>query len=96
MSKHTPKPWEVVGPFDDGGYVITEGQDGYTIASVRSDDNASVVRPDAYLIAAAPDLLEACKALLGPDVLTGDEPFDPVSMALRAIAKAQPVEKGSK
>jgi hypothetical protein len=55
MSKHTPGPWKVVPHYCQGQYLCVEiGDDGnYT--------SEAFLPADAHLIAAAPDLLEACK-----------------------------------
>lgn len=68
MSKHTPGPWS--GPYydnhpgDRGWWVHNglEGQDEYAVAvTFTGNPNQEA---DARLIAAAPDLLEACKLLM--------------------------------
>lgn len=53
-TKHTPGPW-VVG---NVGEVVAGGT---TLADVYGDEEQADV--DAYLIAAAPDLLAACEAI---------------------------------
>lgn len=84
MSRHTPGPWKVDPKHDE--HVITE--DSLTVASM------DIFRPDALanarLIAAAPELLEAARAILqcredgtfGPD---GQQGF---KMLAEAVAKA--------
>lgn len=84
MSWHTPGPWRVVSdPPDHEGFVqhrirATAGP----VAEVFyvTKDGAA----DARLIAAAPDLLDACKAALDPNVSMGLAD----TMLRRAIAKA--------
>ncbi len=56
MSRHTPGPWHM-------------SEDG-KIWAARAEGPRTICRPedfdeDAYLIAAAPDLLAACEAALG-------------------------------
>lgn len=96
VSGHTPGPWSV----DTTKITLAirstaaKGGERYRVASLgigrRTPDAVDVA--NARLIAAAPDLLAACKALLGPEViasLRGEEKFDPVGMAFAAIAKAE-------
>jgi hypothetical protein len=94
---HTPGPW-VVGPVDDT--VVTHlGRDGvrYEIAAIDGDYNSPdewpTMEANARLIAAAPDMLDALKALL----FELDERFpygwlrrlDCLPKARAAIAKAE-------
>ena len=91
MSKHTPGPWFVdhkspflvrAGDDIDGRHIAHIGPANYT---PRFD----VDEPNAHLIAAAPDLLEALEYCL--DCL-GDEfalPADCQSNARAAIARAR-------
>lgn len=92
--KHTPGPWvAAASPSSIVGWPII-GPGGRAVASVhcRRGDTAegqqinAEAGANARLIAAAPDLLEACKAMLeeygGIDRVCGD-------MAKDAIAKAE-------
>lgn len=80
MSKHTPGPWHI----DDASY-------GQIVCSRTSD--VAVVRNtgglphhgNARLIAAAPELLEALKAVL----LIADRKHDAFDAARAAITKAE-------
>lgn len=83
MAKHTPGPWT---HSEDGVIVDAAGKQ---LASVFPRDRAA----NARLIAAAPDLLEACRAALygvvdrgGPDGLSQTEVVDYLTAA---IAKAE-------
>ena len=63
MSKHTPGPWGQ----DKWGSLQTEGgQDvllrGITTISAGSDERIAEAEANTRLIAAAPELLEACQA----------------------------------
>jgi hypothetical protein len=96
--KHTPKPW---GCCYDGSGTWSVGPEEdpqtFTIASVnrwRRDDETA--RADAYLIAAAPDLLEALRpfaAMVHPDGVDAPYPEDIwkplLDAAARAVAKAE-------
>lgn len=86
MSNHTPGPWHVTAmhkgirpsfrsPGENGGFAICE----------MYADGRDVVA-NARLIAAAPELLEACEACLARDDIADDE----LGVILRAaIAKAR-------
>lgn len=54
MSGHTPGPWAVLG---DKGCLIVDGPD-------TSYDGEYLNSADVHLIAAAPELLEACQGLI--------------------------------
>jgi len=56
--KHTPGPWK----FDDNYGCIVAPDDTTVIASLEPDADSPVA--NALLIAAAPDLLEACKRMI--------------------------------
>lgn len=62
-AEHTPSPWFV--DYDTGGYpqVRPQAEPGYTIATVITCINMpwEEVQANCRLIAAAPDLLQACK-----------------------------------
>ena len=99
MSKHTPGPWHV-----DCGCIYAACQmdeRGRTrqrpLAEVTSDeDHDDHYEKNCRLIAAAPDLLEALKAMLSHtadlDPMQGyrpEEDFSAVKQACAAIAKAE-------
>src|SRR5262245_5036653 len=104
-SKHTPGPWEN-GPFDvyskadieDGGNIVCEAPQDWEDSMYRWEANAR-------LIAAAPELLEACEAgfralydLIQSEFATSSNPHpadsDPdVALLRAAIAKARGEEK---
>ena len=56
-AKHAPGPWEVGGEYQDEVW----SADGSCLCTVRQGDDAEA---NALLMAAAPDLLMACKALV--------------------------------
>ena len=99
MAKHFPGPW-IVGPVDDTlvRAVTTEGE-YYTICEMDGNYNDPhqwpVMEANARLIAAAPDLLEACKdiATILDYGAVGGKPSEPILFETyhklkRAIAKA--------
>lgn len=94
MSGHTPGPWKISAECQT---IIIDDRspfgNGVLIASCMGNDHsgfyatASQANANASLIAAAPELLEACKSAL--DWLQGWESAEPFSATLRAaIAKA--------
>ena len=101
MSKHTPGPW--VFESRDGDHPLND-QDGWGCDGLWAVDggfilgagpgwDSSYVAPDdadARLIAAAPELLEACKAMLACcyDLERNDETLAAVKTTMYAIAKA--------
>lgn len=64
MSKHTPGPWKW-WTTHEGSHRINPEEGGLVIASCDTRNPFSYEQEaNARLIAAAPDLLKACKALL--------------------------------
>lgn len=75
MTKHTPGPWKV-----KHWYII--GPNG----EVDSDFN----KANAQLIAAAPELYEACKKLLkAGESMDADQWYEAKVLGKQALAKAQ-------
>lgn len=60
-AQHTPGPWKVI---DKSGYYQTIRTDNHVIADVRMIGGYPYNSGDAALIAAAPELLEACLQLI--------------------------------
>jgi hypothetical protein len=85
--KHTPGPWNIEFSSLEGNikrwYVV--GDDGNPIARVFEDERAGPTQK-TYLIAAAPELLEALQELLGCDKTKTS--IGAVMRARAAIAKA--------
>lgn len=82
MSKHTPGPWKV----DSHGEAVL-GRDGTMVADcciMSSRRQTPMCRANATLIAAAPDLLEACK-----NMLWHEDKYAARKQAEAAIAKAE-------
>jgi hypothetical protein len=65
MTKHTPGPWEVSGFPKSEGFSILTGK-GRCVAerypAAVSEKEGEEMEANARLIAAAPELLKACKA----------------------------------
>ena len=101
-AQHTPGPWRL-HPTDDTMVIGVNGRD--EIAEMRGyySTQPDVMEANARLIAAAPDMLAVCEALLdiiynsqgvagwhrNGDVATWDE-FEAVAELEAAIAKAKP------
>jgi len=93
MSKHTPGPWSIhheFNVFDENGRCVASCG-GY---SSNFRDVEPENRANAMLIAAAPDLLEACRALLAAHsgICEGDGDMgedEDCARARAAIAKAE-------
>lgn len=70
MSKHTPGPWEAIidGPKNRGKACLVRttasSRRSLCIEASRSGDNEEEDFANTRLIAAAPDLLEACKSIV--------------------------------
>lgn len=64
MTGHTPGPWAVYPRrAADGSVVVTDAGNGQ-VATLRSTSKTvKMIEADARLIAAAPDLLEACEEI---------------------------------
>lgn len=105
MSEHTPGPWKAVRHGSTAGSIVCDI--GRALEIVRSDGGEThneAIEADARLIAAAPDLLAACEALLEqyPIIPWADtamlkrewlEDTQAQRLALEAIAKAHGEEK---
>lgn len=89
---HTPGPWRTFKQADGTAWIVaTEALDKFgrsceSIVRIPLDRNG--VEANARLIAAAPDLLAACKALLSWSAIE-DVPGPAVESARSAIAKAE-------
>lgn len=86
-SKHTPGPWTFTYPSERA---FIDSPSGLVLIT---DDECSARTEDVRLIAAAPELLEALKALLESTDLNLDEGMDQTTidakeLAIKAIQKA--------
>lgn len=104
MSKHTPGPWKVITgegtSFPDTVYIQAVGKHGFrsVLAELNDDGKNDKVhgsdhdrQANAALIAAAPELLEACKAVVArSEFLWGTKnPPEIVIKCSEAITKAE-------
>ena len=95
---HTPGPWTVAEPGEvDEHYAVLDGF-GHTASVYGYPEQASTAIANASLIAAAPELLDACKlvaACLGDWIEVADRDADTsederrLAIAYAAIAKAE-------
>lgn len=91
MSKHTPGPWSITN-----GTILGSDGVGVTRPISRFDGAADA---NAHLIAAAPDLYEACKKLAmlssgaEDDDAYAEVPWSVIEDARAALAKAEGVTK---
>jgi hypothetical protein len=96
MSKHTPGPWRIAPASDyaDGSLNVDADTRGYVcLAGFRDDPEA---RANARLIAAAPDLLEACKRILADIDSNATLAFEIDGDALEALDSAITKAEGPK
>lgn len=99
MSKHTPGPWEI-GEQDSNGRVsikdatpIIQTGGCWDIAAVWNDVRADEAKPNARLIAAAPELLAALSSMVKAVNVKSPDPlivFASIEKAREAIEKAKP------
>jgi hypothetical protein len=95
-NKHTPGPWLIEEGDDDECYHIYSPDDGIGTMYIAKDIDQGKDHglADAKLIAAAPDLLEACKALIDADhyehfaVRLNDQEMEGLNKIKAAIKKA--------
>ena len=106
MTGHTPGPWTVYEDEEEGTLVVQyEVSSGYYLpilgeilsSSIASDDPFSDEdRANARLIAAAPDMLEALKAVIDNEHWMGLMSCMRLTMVRAAIAKAEGKEREEK
>ena len=88
MSGHTPGPW--AHWYNDGSWHVGADSDAESLFSGRQENQLNGnCEPDARLIAAAPDLLEALEAMVFASVVHGFEADSVVPIARAAIARAK-------
>lgn len=83
--QHTPAPWKPMGAGISATMVSVTNKAGRRVAmrvAVCKDGDRETVQANARLIAAAPDLLAACEALIKTDDLQ-----KAIDLARAALAK---------
>lgn len=92
MSKHTPGPWAVVEfkkIVSRNPSVVAGGVGHYEhVATVESQPETEIEDANAFLLAAAPDLLAALKQIIREDNESGEVSDDAILSAVQAVAKA--------
>ena len=88
---YTPGPWEV-GEDDANGQAVVRSEHTeictcwhHCVGSIEQQ-----MRANALLIAAAPELLEALKAMVNECEAVGSPSLGAMAVAITAIAKAEP------
>ena len=89
MANHTKGPWKAkrLSTYQDPGWVVLWPDNGGAHMR-RLDSSGNFTGPDAALIAAAPELLEALEDALGALVCCGKDYEWVTSKARAAIEKA--------
>jgi len=84
-SQHTPAPWIYSGIKNEEKVSVTifSGENGNLVGTITTTN------ANANLIAAAPDLLDALKALMVTEDMLRNPKCQVMQSARRAIAKAQ-------
>ena len=92
MSKHTPGPWEIKRHFDPGYKFIsapTHSGLAQVVWCMEDEERSPSCEANAYLIAAAPELLEALEMMLEMSEMGGFGKAAAEDVARAAIAKAK-------
>jgi len=89
MSNYTPGPWEAFK--DNDANCVATVSAGWTVLSTKADPNKHSCESDARLIAAAPEMLEALRAILAASLPVDKyaNGMDAVEKAISAINKAR-------
>jgi len=84
-TQHTPAPWIYSGIKNEEKVSVTifSGENGNLVGTITT------TKANANLIAAAPDLLDALKALMVTEDMLRNPKCQVMQSATRAIAKAQ-------
>lgn len=89
-NQHTKGPWQTAGAFNE---FVTTGKDHVCAERITHSDEFELGEHEANmrLIAAAPELLEACEAVASHFKATGlsNEEHDLNEMIIRALKKAK-------
>ena len=86
MSKHTPGPWKYQEESDEYTHIV-RAENNLMICHL-SQDSSGVSESNARLIAAAPDLLKACKQAVSRCEIYGQQDSTKTVLG-QAIAKAE-------
>ena len=87
VTEHTPGPWNLSANEDGRTYVEASNDTADDIAALLMDHDQQQNAANARLIAAAPDLLAACKAALNTPAMNADE-MDPIEIEAVELARA--------
>lgn len=96
--KHTPGPWKISYESIDPEWAVVTGANGHIVANVNSESGPDIYPmvstkmprdANALLIAAAPDMLAALKAILPLFQYLPSNESPEEEMVLNAIAKAE-------
>lgn len=84
-TQHTPAPWIYSGIKNEGKVSVTifSGENGNLVGTITT------TKANANLIASAPDLLDALKALMVTEDMLRNPKCQVMQSARRAIAKAE-------
>lgn len=85
IAQHSPAPWIVEHPHGEPGVYVGAANTSLVAKVYDADLGSAQTEANALLIAAAPELLEALKAV----VSVADRKTDEFDLAHAAIAKAQ-------
>ena len=89
MSKHTPRPWSIdLDTAKDRNTIVIRDTDGMRIADVLNGDK-EFKKANAYLIAAAPELLEGMKSIEQRLLSFGINPHAILDTAQACIRQAE-------
>lgn len=85
MKTHTPGPWKLID-HDEDYIAITDEEQGFGVCKLEesASESREVMKANAHLIAAAPELLEALECVLA----IADRNTKEFDMARAAIARA--------
>ena len=92
QQQHTPGPWKTKGMpcgIDIVAYAPDQEHHHVTIAVVLGGNTQEEERSNAYFVAAAPDLLEACKSALLNVCAAHGFPSKVSQQIMKAIVKAE-------
>lgn len=83
-TKHTPGPWH---PVNYGGYYMIQSGPFYESADILDEAQTPNAEQNAKLIAAAPQLLEACMNLENDDGAIPKHAWDLIQKAIKSATQ---------